>query len=82
MRTERMESGRTENKRWEPSSGGMGTRLNNARIRFTETMEAKKCGIAAGRASRGRKRSRSPNTSANARFEAGPAKLTFASPHF
>ena len=83
-RTTSRERGRKSNKTWEPSSGGIGSRLKMARTKFSSTI-CPKSSISAGEISASgapKKRSKSPKKMAMARFAPGPAKLTLAEPYF
>ena len=66
----------------DPSSGGMGNKLNIAKKIFKKTIVAKTDARAGLVAIIGRKRRAKPNTKAIAKFDPGPAKLTKAGPHF
>ena len=76
------ERGKKVNKMWEPSSGGIGKRLNTANRIFKKTMYEKTKIRAGFNSANGRKRNANPKVKAMARLEPGPAKLTKAEPYF
>ena len=82
--TRENDCGRKSNRIWDPSSGGMGTKLKIPRIRFNSTMLRKNKIKSGDTAASGalKNRSKSPKTMAIPRFAAGPAMLTFADPYF
>tara|TARA_Y100000310_G_scaffold297074_1_gene329835 strand:+ start:621 stop:1244 length:624 start_codon:yes stop_codon:yes gene_type:complete len=76
------ERGKKVNKMCEPSSGGMGKRLNTASKMFRKTMKLNMNTRDSFKTPRGRNRRANPKARAMARLEPGPAKLTKADPYF
>jgi len=66
----------------EPSSGGMGIRLNIAKIRLRKTINMAICKNCGGKASAPEKRISAPKTRATIILESGPAAPTKPGPYF
>lgn len=77
----RQEIGRTENKIFEPSSGGTGIRLKIAKRRFIKTIITKN-GPIAGRKEKFKNLITRPKIIAKKMLAAGPDNATKAGPHF
>lgn len=75
-------SGKNVKRIWEPSKGGMGTKLNIAKRIFIKTMYEKIVTRPETSEIPGKNLRTNPKIKAKDKFEAGPAKADLAPPYF